>query len=277
MGYSPITLYAVFQKSVTVTKYNGSNTASTESKNIYYNNGNAANPSFTLSENAVSGWTKAGWTNSDSGYSATVADGGSVTLSANATYYSLYTLSITVTYYNNSTTASTTSKNRVANYHSTTTYSNPTFNLTEATVSSWNARGWSTSNTGNASITYNNATNFTRDSNVTLYSLYQRTVTVSYNANSGSGTTQATTGTAYRNASGTTINASLTVANNGFTRSQYAFDTWAAGSASGTKYAPGSTYSSTSDVTMYAVWMNYTYLKKFTIASTATSFTVTKG
>lgn len=256
MGDNPITLYAVFQQNVTVTKYNGATTASTETKQRYYNNNNIANPSFTLSENTVSGWSPIGWTTSASGYSATVANGGSVTLSSNATYYSLYKQAITVTYYNNSSSASSTSKDRIVNYHNTTTYSNPSFTLAENGVSGWSARGWSTSNTGNAGITYSNNTAFTRDSNITLYSLYQRTVTVSYNGNGQTGgSTSASTGTAYRNASGATINASVTIRANGFSKTNYTFYRWRTAASSGTIYTVGSTYSSTADITLYAYWI----------------------
>lgn len=350
-----MTLYAVFRKKVTVTKYNGGTSASTESKYQYYNNATVANPSFTLTENTVSGWTAAGWTaladytatvanggsvtlssnatyyslytqtitvtlynNSTSpsyqtgtrkaragsswaysnpsftlneasasgwtpmgwtaaaNFTASVANGGSVTLAANATYYSLYAQTITVTYYNNSATPAYTSGTRYARAGGSWAYADPSFALAEAGVSGWSARGWSTSNVGNAGITYGNGATFTRNSNITLYSLYQRTVTLSYygNGNTG-GSTAAGTGVAYRNATGQGINASITVSSNGFSKTEYTFYRWALGSASGTQYKPGATYSSVSDATMYAYWLATTV--NFGYTGGAQSFTAKAG
>lgn len=197
-----------------------------------------------------SGWTFLGWrddsTASSSVHTTKVATGEPMTL------YAVFYQNITVTYYNNSTSASTSTKQR---YYNNANIANPSFTLTEASVTSWSPRGWSTTNTGNANITYNNGATFTRDSNITLYSLYSRTVTVSYNGNGQTGgSTSASTGTAYRNASGTGINASITVRASGFSKTSYSFVKWHAGSASGTAYNANSTYSSVSDVTMYAEW-----------------------
>ena len=323
----------------------------------YHSSITYSNPSFTLTQNAVSGWTKAGWTTSTSGYSAAIADGGSTgALSANATYYSLYTLSVTLTQYMQSPTATKTeSKNRIANYHSTVTYSNPTFtlpaltdysgyekvgwttnsdqsdytvsvsktggdvtiatntsyytvykqlitvtyynnsttaststgylfikfmngsvpnqfpqfNLTEASVSGWTARGWSTSNTGNANINYNNATTFTTRSNTTLYSLYSKTVTVTYDGNgASSGSITASTGTAYRNASGAVIQATITLAANGFTKAGYNFKYW--GSSPTATNSIGTTLSTSTDSTVYAIWEQ----QSAQVLTSALSFTV---
>lgn len=199
-----------------------------------------------------SGWTFLGWrddsTASSSVHTTKVATGEPMTL------YAVFYQNITVTYYNNSTSASTSTKQR---YYNNGNIVNPSFALTEASVTSWSASGWSTSNTGNAGITYNNGATFTRDSNITLYSLYSRTVTVSYNGNGQtSGSTSASTGTAYRNASGTTINASISLRSSGFSKTNYSFVRWHAGSTSGTAYNAGATYSSVSDTTMYAEWVH---------------------
>ena len=84
MGDSPITLYAVFRQTITVSYAgNGHTGGSTASQTgyRYYNNGNVANPSFTLSAN---GFTKTnyiftGWKSGSTDYSA----GQSITLSSN--------------------------------------------------------------------------------------------------------------------------------------------------------------------------------------------------
>lgn len=91
MGDSPITLYAVFRASVTVS-YNGngstSGSTSSQSDYRYYNNGDTSNPTFTLRSN---GFTRTNYSfyrwrlNSASGTAYNV--GASYTASANATFY----------------------------------------------------------------------------------------------------------------------------------------------------------------------------------------------
>ena len=255
MGDTPITLYAVFQSNVTITKYNGSNNATTETKQKYYNNGNTSDPSFTLSQNAISGWSAAGWTTSSSGYSATLANGGSVSLSSNATYYSLYTAPVTVTYYNNTTSAATTTKTRIANIHNITTYSNPSFTLTQSSKSGWVARGWSTSSSASASISYSNGATITATGNITLYGCYQQTITLSYAGNGAtSGSVSAQTGTRYFNSSNNYSDPSFTISSNGFAKTNYTFSIWALGSTSGTQYAAGSSITLSASNTLYALW-----------------------
>ncbi|MBQ7789963.1 MAG: InlB B-repeat-containing protein [Bacilli bacterium] len=121
--------------------------------------------------------------------------------------------------------------------------------------------------------------------------VYKRTLTVSYNANGGTGTTSSQTGTQYYNTgygngtsnTGATLSStSFTLASNAFTKSGYAFSKWAESSASGTKYSAGSTYtmnptlkSTATTKTMYATWTDNTapttptYAAKFTSGNTA--------
>ena len=68
--------------------------------------------------------------------------------------------------------------------------------------------------------------------------------TISYNSNGGSGSTSSTIGCP-----------NLTVAANGFTNPGYSFTGWTTGSdGTGTSFAAGDTYSTASDVTLYAQW-----------------------
>lgn len=86
MGDSPITLYAVFRQTVTLSYAgNGATSGSTTAQTgyRYYNNGNVANPSFTVKENRFvkSGYIWIGWMSGSTAY----AVGQSVTLSSNMT------------------------------------------------------------------------------------------------------------------------------------------------------------------------------------------------
>ena len=74
------------------------------------------------------------------------------------------------------------------------------------------------------------------------------TFTVSYNVNGGSGSTSSHTSVAY--------NASVTLRNSGFTRSNYTFAGWnTASDGTGTYYAPGASYTVTANRTFYAMWV----------------------
>lgn len=124
------TLYAVFRQNVTVTKYNGSSSATTETKTRYYNNTNVANPSFTLSQNNLSGWTAQGWCTSNSATAAVaVNNGATITLTANATYYGKYSRTITLSYNGNGATGGSTAAQTGTRYYNSGNYSNPSFTL----------------------------------------------------------------------------------------------------------------------------------------------------
>ena len=173
------TLYAVFRQNITVTKYNGSSSATTETKPRYYNNANVNNPSFTLSQNGVSGWSAIGWTTTNSATGGiNVNNGGTVTLSANATYYGRYQQTITLSYNGNGATGGSTSNQTGTRNWNSVSYSNPSFILR----------------------------------------------------------------------------------NNGFSRTNYSFQKWAMGSASGTQYSAGATVTLSASTTFYAVWLQTQYI-----------------
>lgn len=84
MGDNPITLYAVFRQAITLTKIaNKSTTTSTGYK--YYNNGNIANATLSISDPSVSGATFKGWSTNTSATVAYAPGTKSITLSGNTT------------------------------------------------------------------------------------------------------------------------------------------------------------------------------------------------
>ncbi len=256
MADSPVTLYAVFRQTVTVTWYNGSTTASTSTGYNYYNNGAAVNPSFALTQASLPGWTARGWSTGNAANGGiTYQNGAAFTRGSSVTLYGMYQQAVTVTFYNGSTAASGTTGTRYYCPGSGKVL-NPTFTLTQAGLSGWTARGWSTSTAANGGITYNNGAAFTRDSNITLYGMYQQTITLSYNGNGASGgSTAAQSGTRYYNSNGATVNPSFTLRANGFARTNYSFAAWALGSAGGTQYKTGTSVTLTANTTFYAYWM----------------------
>lgn len=152
---------------------------------------------------SLSGWTFVGW-RSDASANANVHQ--SLVMGDNpVVLYAVFRQAVTVTYYNGSTAASSTSGYR---YYNSGNIANPSFTLTQAALSGWTARGWSTSAAANGGITYANGAAFTRDSNITLYGMYQQTIALTTVAN-GSSSTQY--GTRYYNSNGNSINPVFTV------------------------------------------------------------------
>lgn len=224
-----------------------------------------------------SGYTFLGW--KDSGIASAdvftdkTAEGTSMIL------FAVFTKTITVTYRNYTVTSTATG----TQYYNNSDTLNPSFTLTQTAISGWIARGWTTSASGGASaITYANGATFTRDSDITLYGCYYRTVTVSYNGNGAtSGSTAASTGTAYYHSSSGGTNAAITVRANGFAKTDHVFVRWRLNGTSGTVYSAGGTYSSTADATMYAEWSAqtryyYVFHKPAESATGAIEHTVSK-
>lgn len=193
------------------------------------------------------GWTFVGWradaTASGDVISSLIMGDSPIEL------YAVFTHPVTVTYYNGSTTVSRQTKSR---YWNNGNAASPSFALTQAAKSGWSARGWSTSAAGNGGITYANGATFSRDSDITLYGMYQQAVTLSYNGNGATGgSTAAQTGYRYYNSNGQTLNASLTVTASGYTRTGYLFTAWKSGS---TTYSPGQTVAISASMVLTAQW-----------------------
>lgn len=255
MGDNPITLYAIFQQVITVTYYNGSTTASNTTGKRFYNNGKIANPSFTLSQAALSGWNVRGWStgaSADSGI--TYNNGTAFTRDSNVTLYGMYQQTITLTIYNGSATASRQTGTR---YYcpGSGNIINPAFTVTPAAISGWSFNGWASSSGAAAAIAYSSISGRIFSANAAVYARYSQTITLSYNGNGASGgSTAAQTGTRYFN-SGNYSNPSFTLRANGFTKTDYNWSKWAMGSAGGTQYANGATVSLGANAVFYAVWV----------------------
>ena len=244
---SNCTLYGLYQQTITVTYYNNSTTAKTKTGTRYWAPAGAIDPTFTIAQSAVSGWTKRGWSTGTSGNAnITYNDNTAFTRSSNCTLYGSYSKTITVTYYNNSTTAKTKTGTAYRNYEKTET--GASFTLAQAAKSGWTKLGWSTGTTGNASANYSDNTAFTRTSDCTLYGLYSKTITLSYDGNGATGgSVSAQTGTRYYNSSGNYKNPSFTLKSNGFTKTNYEFTGWDLG-------AVGASITLDANKTAYAQW-----------------------
>lgn len=122
---------------------------------------------------------------------------------------------------------------------------NITLSSAKPTRSGYTFQGWATSSGGG--VAYASGASYTSNSNATLYAVWKAiTYTVSYNANGGSGAPGAQT---------KTHGVNLTLSGTKPTRTNYTFKGWATSSSATTAaYSAGGTYTTNSNVTLYAVW-----------------------
>ena len=272
-------LYAVYSKTVTATfnYYNGSAAAITTASGTKYYisksggvntyNNNISVPSAVSSSKGPSGIAYSHISTTRTG-SATTPN------TSTGIYYAVYKKTVTATKkeYNNKTSSLT--GTAYGYYDGKAT--NARINLGTSTASGYIFRGWSTSTTADATTV--NAT-VSLVNNTTYYASYSSTPTISltYNANSGSGAPGSQTGkiTRYMNYVGTTKDSgsvTLTVSATKPTRSGYTFVSWNTKSdGTGTSYAPGDTLKTSANVTLYAIW------KKEVTVGDIISLTSTKG
>lgn len=90
-------------------------------------------------------------------------------------------------------------------------------------------------------------------SEITLYAVFKQAVTLSYDSNGGSGSVASQTEYKHYN-NGDVLGALFTLNGNSYTKTNMTFQTWAAGSASGTQHAAGAEVRFTEDTTLYAAW-----------------------
>lgn len=189
--------------------------------------------------------------------------------------YAVFQKKVTVTYYNNSTTASTSAKNR---YYNNGNIVNPSFTLTQEDISGWVENGWSTNEEPDAATKYNNATEFERSSNITLYGKYYKTVTLSYDGNDAtSGSVSSHSGIVHKNYAGEILGATFTLKNSGFTKTYYKFVKWARGSVNGTQYNAGATVTISGNATFYAIWNAATWITGSKFVLDPKTFTKVSG
>lgn len=267
MGDEPITLYAVFKQTVTLTYYNNSTSKSTTNGNKYYNNGNIQNPKFTVSQASKSGWTARGWATGTAGdASVAYSSISNREFSSSTTLYGLYEQSVACNFisYNKTET-----KYGTRYYNSAGNTKNASVTAPSgASYSGWSWRGWSHNNGTGATLSpryANGATVPDISATENHYGLYEQTIYLYYNGNgSTSGSVSTQSGTRYYNAYGNTSNPSFTLASNGFSRTDYGFTGWNLG-------AVGATITLSSNTTAYAQWIrtNYNILKSGTFISGA--------
>ena len=194
-----------------------------------------------------SGYTFGGWNTNADGRGTNYAAGYSYTVIGTVTLYAKWeAVTYTVTFNANGATGGTAPAAMTANAGSNITLpSGSSFTRSSYTFGGWNtnAYGWGTN--------YSAGFLYTVTGDVTLYARWEGTVT--FNINGGSGTTPGAQ----------TVNAGSSItlpSGSGFTRSGYTFGGWNTNeSGTGTNYSAGSSYTPTSNITLYSRWIeNYT-------------------
>ena len=125
-----------------------------------------------------------------------------------------------------------------------------TLSITKPTRSGYTFVGWGTSTT-DTTADWTAGGKYTTDATDTLYAIWKKTITLSYNANGGSGAPASQSATIYN---ATTSN-TFTVSNTTPTKSGYTFLGWStSSSATSATYSGGSKITLTANDVLYAVW-----------------------
>ena len=266
-----INLYAIYRSAgVTITYKSGLKAATTStSSTLYYYNGATSVSITTGAPAAISNWTAQGWRADTTAGAKTYSSNTATNFSASTTLYGVYTRSYTATFYSGVEKATTKTVQSSTSYYNSSQSALPTTvnvavpsKADTAIISNWDGLGYRTDTNAQAQAYAFGETKAVAFG-TNFYAVYSNKLTVSYNGNgSTSGSTAATTKTVYLNTnSKTTSSQTVTLANNGFTRTGYTYSKWAAGSANGTQYAAGASYTPNVaynavpfGITMYAVW-----------------------
>ena len=238
-GNASRTLYAVWESNAPKTytvSYNangGSGAPATQTKT------HGVTLTLSSTKPTRTGYTFKGWSTSSTATAASYSAGGSYTGNASITLYAVWAkTTYTVQYNANGGSGAPSAQTKT--YGVTLTLS-----TVKPTRSGYTFAGWNVVQNATVAM-YMAGGNYTSNSSTTLYAIWQRNYTVSYNANGGSGAP----------ASQTKIqDNALTLSSVKPTRSGYTFVGWATNStATNATYAAGGTYTANASVTLYAVW-----------------------
>ncbi len=209
------------------------------------------------------GYSFAGWNTAGDGSGTSYTPAALFTINSNVTFYAMWTINTyTATFDSNG--GSTVTSQTVA-YNGTATAP------TAPTKTGYTFAGWYADSGLTTAFSFSTA--ITAD--ITLYAKWTllTTYTVTYNGNGSTGGSAPVDGNAYLSGAVVTV-----LGNTGsLTKTDYTFGGWnTAANGSGTTYAGGSTFTISSNVTLYAVWTINTYTVTFNSngGSTVTSQTV---
>ena len=273
-----VTYYASYSKSVTATFYyctlaadnytyaNGAQRSAAASATQYLGytgtvvNSNISIPSaVTASHGGASAQNYAG-VSKDTNSTSTVTP-----TTAYTKYYAVYTEPLKFYYYNGTTDTSTSVTRRMLSNGST--YSNSLSASAPAPAAYDGAAfAWWSCDSG---VSSSSSLRKPLETGVnSLYAVYKKNVSISYNANSGSGAPAAQSGIKYyakKESGGNNItNPSITVTGSKPSRNGYNFSSWnTSANGSGAVYKAGTAYTVSANVALYAQWTPITWTVKY--------------
>lgn len=134
-----------------------------------------------------------------------------------------------------------------------------TLSSTKPTRSGYAFVGWGTSATDTSSD-YAAGGSYTANASDTLHAIWKKTITLSYNANGGSGAPSSQTATVYN----ATTSYKFTLSSSKPTKTGHSFQGWSeSNTATSASYSAGGTITLSANDTLYAVWKADTYAVKF--------------
>lgn len=130
-----------------------------------------------------------------------------------------------------------------------------TLSSTKPTRSGYSFVGWGTT-ASDTSANYDPGDAYTSNSAITLYAIWKKVITLSYNANGGSGAPSAQSATIWN----ATTSYKFTLSSTNPTRTGYTFLGWATSStATSATYSVGASVTLSANTTLYAVWKINSY------------------
>ena len=253
-----ITYYSVTRKTTALngTFYYGSgDTITNEVSSCYLFNGAVnctVNPSSSSISSTYKGSTFIDYsTNSSS--NVTISN---YTITEDTSFYGYYEQVVSLTYKDGAYTTSGSSNTSVTTskikYVLSSTGDNseiPSITLKDVSVSSgWNALGYR-ADTNTTTQTYTSGSKYTLSSSITMYGIYSRVLTLTYDEQGGSAVSDAS-GTQYMNSVGGYSNITITLPTS--TRTNYSLTGW---SINNTTYSPNTTVTINDSTTATAVWV----------------------
>ncbi len=247
-----MTLYARWAQILTISYYNHDGGVLYNRQTFNQGDSVTLNGSFNRP-----GYTFVGWSTSKNATTPQAQNGQTISnINANRAYYAISKKTLSVRFLGPSTNVTKTGD--LYNGATLVTITSPAV----PGLSGYTSVGWSTSPTSVAGQLAGN-TNFNIGTNNTYYAYYNYNITVSYNANGGTGSVSSQTATAQLIHDGTNarqIATSVTLAANGFSRTNYIYNKWAVGSPDGTTYNPGAVIYPSANTVVYALWTEIPYV-----------------
>ena len=244
---SNTTIYAIWRKKITLTyDANGGSGAPAITTGYIYNS--ETEFSFTISEVKPTrdGYLFGGWSLLSSDVVGPYAAGDKITCSSDATLYATWmkitSMIFTVTYQANGGTGAPDSQSKDGGV-------DLTLSNTVPTRAGYTFIGWGTSSTAREAV-YSPGSTYSKDSNIILYALWEKKLTLSYDGNGGNNVPASQSTTIYNETTSHTFTISTTEP----VRSGYTFVGWGTGTDATSTYGSGEQITITEDKTLYAIW-----------------------